>query len=845
MSISTRLLILFIVIAFAFGAFFYLFYHIKQEELRLYSEGDVFQRRLTIDAIFQMQADAQTNLVEDYSIWDKMVEYVRDNDTQWARRNLDTIIPVFGYSLVQVYDEEGNLLYNDWAETATGLGEYRLPYAAGDSLLSEHKFSYHTRFSNTILSCTVGTIHATTDPNRQKTPQGYILLGQLYDYSYLNSLAKALNYDIRISLLDPGDTQSSDHYNTRIVRAISDAQNNTIAWLTFYSSNPFLATLRSLGNLILFGTMGFIFIFLLMQYFLIQQWISAPMGLISQSLKQGDPSLIAPLSDTGNEFADVARLIKRFFEQKNELVLEIAERSRTEAKLKEMEEQTRKIFLTSPESIIVTDLDGTMLSVNDETLRLLNAPDDHALLSADLKFSDIVHPTERKQFLKMLQDLIKGVYIRNQELQVQRVDGSMFSALVSASVIMDESNSPTKLIFITRDLTDLKNLENKLRQSQKMESLGTLAGGIAHDFNNIITIIAGYISLSSARLEQSDEAHRNLDEAIKACMRASSLIGKILAFSRQSIEDMSNIIFADVIEEALPMIRAALPARIHIETNIDSRRCTLADSSSLSQIIINLASNAAHAMNVEGGTLSISLNEVSGFELIGIDPKVALESAYLHLKVSDTGCGIPPSIISRIFDPYFSTKSSGEGTGLGLSIVHGIVTGYKGFVTVQSVLEHGSTFNVYLPASEQHDIPEGALPMPELPFIEASVMIVDDEPALAEIFRDALVDAGYRVEAFTDAHLALHSFSQDPSHFDIVVADINMPGMDGIKLIKAIRAIRNLPVILYTGYLDRDLQRRAEEANIRYVLHKPILPDEMVNQVRRILYGEYNATPRL
>ena len=124
-------------------------------------------------------------------------------------------------------------------------------------------------------------------------------------------------------------------------------------------------------------------------------------------------------------------------------------------------------------------------------------------------------------------------------------------------------------------------------------------------------------------------------------------------------------------------------------------------------------------------------------------------------------------------------------------------------------------------------------------------MIVDDEPALAEIFRDALVDAGYRVEAFTDAHLALHSFSQDPSHFDIVVADINMPGMDGIKLIKAIRAIRNLPVILYTGYLDRDLQRRAEEANIRYVLHKPILPDEMVNQVRRILYGEYNATPRL
>lgn len=841
MSISTRLLILFIVIAFAFSAFFYLFYHIKQEEMRLYGEGDLYQRRLTIDTFFQIKADAQSNLVEDYSIWDKMVEYVREGDLQWARRNLDTIVPLFGYSLVQVYDAKGNLLYNGVDESAVGLGEYRIESALTDSLRAISRKNYYTRHNNGVLFCSIATIHSSDDEARSRAPQGFFLLGQLYDYNYLSSLAKSLNYDIRISLADPGDQQAAELYNTRIVRTVNDQSGKAVAWITFYSSNPILATLRSLGNLILFGTMGFIFIFLLMQYFLIQQWISSPMSLISQSLKQGDPKLIASLSDNRNEFADVARLIESFFRQKDELLQEINERRRTEAKVLEMEEQTRKILLTSPESIVVTDLEGSIISVNDETLRLLKAPVSSAILENNQKFSDFVHQSEHKQFLKMLQDLIKGVYIRNQELRIQCTDGSLFSALVSASVIMDEANNPTKLIFITRDLTDLKNLENKLRQSQKMESLGTLAGGIAHDFNNIITIIAGYISLSSAKLDQPEQAHRDLDEAIKACLRAGSLIGKILAFSRQSGFDVGQIVFADIIEESLPMIRAALPAKIHIKTTINTRKCTLADSSSLSQVIINLASNALHAMNSEGGTLSISLDEVSGFELIGIDSKVALESSYLHLKVSDTGCGIPAAIISRIFDPYFSTRTYGEGTGLGLSIVHGIVSGYKGFITVQSVVDRGSTFNVFLPAIEQDSIPLATAETVAAPFIEAGIMIVDDEPDLAAIFKEALVRAGYRVDAFSDSRLALKEFDEHQERYDLVIADINMPGLDGIKVTTAMKSIKQIPIILYTGFLDKTLQQRVEEAGVRYVLHKPIMPADMVDQVRRILFQEQGA----
>lgn len=837
MRIATRLLILFIVIAFAFGAFFYMFYHIKKEELRLYSEGDLYQRKLTIDSIFQMKYDAQLSLAEDYSIWEKMVQFISSRDVQWARRNLDTVIPVFGYSLVQVYDSKLELLYSDTSEASSGISDYRLEISPKDSLGAGYINSYHTRHYNNILFCIVVSIH-NSDDDSQSDPLGYFLLAQEYNYNYLSSLAKSLNYDIRISFTDPGTQKQIENYNTKIIKPITDINNDPIAWITFYSSNPFLATLRNLGNLILFGTIGFIFIFLMMQYFLIQQWIASPMGLISHALKANNPQIIEPLEGNKNEFADVALLIKRFFQQKEELLQEISERKKTEARLREIEEQTRKILLTSPESIIVTDLEGTFLSVNDETVRLLKANKSDDLLNHGFRFTEIVHPHERKEFNKMLQELFKGVYIRNQELRIQRLDGSMFSSLISASVIMDDANNPTKLIFITRDQTDLKNLEYKLRQSQKMESLGTLAGGIAHDFNNIITIIAGYISLSSAKLSQPDEAQHDLDEAIRACLRASSLIGKILAFSRQSGYDVGQIVFADIVEESLPMIRAALPARIEIETYINSRRSTLADSSSLSQVIINLASNASHAMRSEGGTLTIGLDEVSGFELIGIDPKVVIESTYLHLKVSDTGCGISADIISRIFDPYFSTRTYGEGTGLGLSIVHGIVSGYKGFVTVQSVVDQGTTFNIYLPALDQTKEIPAPQEESEAPFIPANIMMVDDEPALAGIFQESLREAGYSVESFSDANLALQAYNQNSESFSLVIADINMPGMDGIRLSESIRSIRNIPIILYTGFLDRNLQKRVEEAGIRYVLHKPIMPDEMVKQVKRVIFLE-------
>lgn len=836
MRIATRLLLLFIVIAIVFGAFFYMFYHIKHEELRLYREADLEQRRHTIDAIIRTKQEAQLQQTLDYAIRDETVTFMQNRDQELADENLKAISSILGYSLVQVYDPEANLIYSKAKDASPGLDLFMLESAITDSLGQAIQSSFFTRFHQHILSCTINSIHPSTDPEMMSPPRGYLLIANSWDYGFVSDLGKSLGYDVRLSYEEPEPTPGPQQFNTLILKPLVDNSGKTVAWLQFNSSNPFLVKLRGMGNLIIFGTMGFIFIFLLMQFFLIQQWISTPLNLISKSLHDSDPSQITSLKKAKNEFGAIAELIQRFFDQQEKLVREIEERTKSEIKVRNMEEQTRKILQTSPESIIVTDPEGKILDVNQETLNLLGFEDINSLISEKSTIDKLIRKKDRDNLKDILSNLHKGSYVKNRELYMESQPGKGFPGLLSASAIMEEAGKPSRFIFVTRDITDIRNLEQQLRQSQKMESIGTLAGGIAHDFNNIITIIAGYIALATGKIHQPKDAEHDLDAALKACLRAKSLIGKILTFSRQSEPDMEDLVLADVIEESLPMIRALLPTKIRIETKINSKSFTTADYTELQQVLINLSTNAYHAMRPDGGVLGIELNEVSGSELRSIEAGVDQNVRYLHLSVSDTGSGIAPDILSRIFDPYFSTKSSGEGTGLGLSIVHGIVTGYNGFITVRSILSEGTSVNIYLPINEHPQKKKKKEQKEDVPFIPAKLMIVDDEVALSEIFCEALQEVGYTVEAYTDSQKALAAFWKNPNSYSLVIADINMPQVDGIKLAEKIRDVREIPIILYTGFFDTNLQSKVDEAGIQHVLSKPILPDDMIREVKHVIY---------
>lgn len=831
MRISSRLVILFLVIAIVFGAFFFMFYYIKQEEMRLYKESDRIQRKETIEAVLRANESMQKSFTKDNAGRHAIRDYALSAAYDSSKTPFQDLGSRFSYSLLQIYDSGRRKLYSHTEESVPGLAEYHISTAVFDTLKVGEIYGYYSIFNHDILYCTAGVI-----PTESGKAAGYLMTAKKLDNIYTKQLSEDLRQQVKLSL-DYMDCESmQDRYDSCTIIPLKDYDGKTLAWMSFSSTNPFLRQLQNLAILIIFGTMGFVFIFLLMQYFLIQQWISTPLAHISQSLRQSNSQAISKLSSYKNEFGDIARLVESFFIQKEELLLEIEERSRASARLLEMEEQTRKILATSPESIIVTDIHGNIQSVNEESLRLLLWESEEEIVHHNLCYRHIVYQPDIRIFEKLLELLNLRNFARNIEMRIQRKDGTHFPALISGSVVTDSPGTPSKLIFITRDLSERKELEAQLRQSQKMESIGTLAGGIAHDFNNIITIIAGYISLSLGKIEQSPHAQDDLNEALKSCLRAKDIIGKILTFSHQSEPNISPIEIAEVVRESLPMIRTLLPSKIDIKSAINSSRYVLADSTQLQQILINLATNAFHAMSSDGGTLTITLQDVQGFEIIGINQEADHDSIYVHIRVSDTGSGISADNLSRIFDPYFSTKDAGEGTGLGLSIVHGIITGYKGIISVQSQPGKGTDFDIYLPILQGFQLADISSEERVIPFTFARIMIVDDEPALTEIFSEALESEGYEVQSFTDAIAALEYFAANYAEYDLIIADINMPELDGIRLTTSIKAIKNIPVILYTGFLDKTMKERIRSANIAYTLSKPVMPDEMVEKVKKVLF---------
>jgi PAS domain S-box-containing protein len=388
-----------------------------------------------------------------------------------------------------------------------------------------------------------------------------------------------------------------------------------------------------------------------------------------------------------------------------------------------------------------------------------------------------------------------------------------------------------------RDEQERRKLEANLRQSQKMQSLGTLAGGIAHDFNNILLAISGNTGLAIDELPPTHPAQVSLGEVRKAAARASSIVNQILLFSRREEESpAAPVNLHAVIEESLNLLRATLPARIAIATELPpSPPMVLGDSAQLHQVLLNLATNAAHAMGERGGMLSLSLTS----QPIATDgPQIAglLPGTYVRISVQDTGHGMAPAVVPRIFEPFFTTKPRGQGTGLGLSVVHGIVTAHGGAITVDTQVGKGSTFHVYLPVLEQ-TTPAIA---PSLAKPAAGqgqhILYVDDEDALVFLIARVLQRLGYRVTTFVDPLEALAAFKADPFAYDVLITDLAMPGLSGVDFARAALAIRkDVPVVMTSGYVRPEDRELALASGIRELVLKPNTVDALGDVLHKLL----------
>ncbi|SHL17580.1 PAS domain S-box-containing protein [Desulfatibacillum alkenivorans DSM 16219] len=379
-------------------------------------------------------------------------------------------------------------------------------------------------------------------------------------------------------------------------------------------------------------------------------------------------------------------------------------------------------------------------------------------------------------------------------------------------------------------------MERQLQQIQKLEAIGALAGGIAHDFNNLLFPIVGMSELLLEDLDPESPEHEYAEEIFSAGRRGSDLVKQILAFSRQAEQEKSPIRLQDIVGEALKLSRASIPVNVEIQQDI-RKDCgwILADPTQMHQIVMNLVTNAFHAVEDISGTISVSLKETE-LALDDLWSKALAPGKYVVLSVCDNGVGIEPSIMQKIFEPYFTTKKQGKGTGLGMALVHGIVKDHKGDIRLYSEPGKGTTVNVYLPLIiDASQTPKNSMPDRPLEGTE-HILLVDDEASIIHLERQVLQRIGYKVTAFNKSPQALEAFQADPQDFDLVMTDMTMPNMTGEQIIKAMLAIRpDIPVILCTGFSEKINQETARTLGVKGFLMKPIVKSELAQTIRAVL----------
>jgi PAS domain S-box-containing protein len=513
---------------------------------------------------------------------------------------------------------------------------------------------------------------------------------------------------------------------------------------------------------------------------------------------------------------------------------DISARKAADQLLTTEKEKFRILTELSPLGVSLIDREGRYKYVNPKFVELFGYSTDEISTGRDWFRRAFPESDCRRQVIKdWIHDLKEAQVgeVRPRTYQVRCRDGSD-KTIRFRPVTMKGGDQ----FVIYEDITERKRLEAHLQQAQKMEAIGTLAGGIAHDFNNILAAILGYGELLAFDMTKDTPAWHNLQAVLKSCHRAKDLVGQILAFSRQNELNLMPVRISTIVKEALKMLRASLPATIEIRRNIEaSDGIVNANATQIHQVLMNLCTNAGHAMRKKGGVLGVTLSRLHAEDPERLTHPDLMPGTYLKLSVSDTGHGMTAGQLQRIFDPYFTTKQAGEGTGLGLAVVQGIVRAHGGAVKVGSTPEKGSVFDVYLPEMQKKIDPKTDAIQPYRTGHE-TVLFVDDEPALVTMSKQMLELLGYRAVARTSSIEAYELFRHDPGRFDLVITDMTMPNLTGEKLAGKMLAIRpDIPIILCTGYSEQITEKRARDLGIQAFVMKPLVMRDLADTIREVL----------
>ncbi len=509
---------------------------------------------------------------------------------------------------------------------------------------------------------------------------------------------------------------------------------------------------------------------------------------------------------------------------------DITDRKEAEGALRESEERYRLLVENANDAIFIIE-DGIVKFPNLKTEEMTGYSEKEL---SEIPFIKIIHPDDREMVLERRRKSLLGEKFPS-SYSFRMINKSGGELLVQINtVLITWEGKPATINFI-RDITEQKRLEDQLRQSHKIESIGTLAGGIAHDFNNIIGIILGNTELAIEDVPEWNPARLNLEEIRTASIRAKDVVHQLLSFARKTKREKKPINIIPVIKESLNLLRSSIPTSIEIRQNIPEDIDTiLADPTQLNQVLINLCTNADHAMP-DGGVIVVTLKKIELDEDTAAQHPELNPGRYVNLTVSDKGHGISHKEIDYIFDPYFTTKEVGKGTGMGLAVVHGIVKGHNGIILVESELGKGTTFSIFFSVvAKEAEVETEA--DEKLPTGDERILFVDDEELIVGIGHQILERLGYKVESTTSPIDALGLFRSKPDQFDLVITDLTMPRMTGDKLVKEILKIqRDIPIILCTGFSEKIDEKKAKAIGVADYIEKPLDMRDYAMKIRKVL----------
>jgi PAS domain S-box-containing protein len=529
------------------------------------------------------------------------------------------------------------------------------------------------------------------------------------------------------------------------------------------------------------------------------------------------------------------------------LQVELQEREKVEESLRQSEERFRTIadFTYDWECWVASDGSYNYMSPSCERITGYHADE---FLEDPALMERIVHPADRGRVIRHLREdinagdphsLIFRIITRNgEERWIAHVCQPVFSP---GGRNLGRRVSNRDITRYKRAQAEKVELEAQLRQANKMQAIGTLAGGIAHDFNNILSPIIMYTEITLREMRPDNELRPYLEQVLKSSRRASDLVKQILTISRQTERQRGMVQLSPMVKESLKLLRASLPATIDIRPEIASQwDWVLADPTEIYQIVMNLCTNAAHAMADKGGVLTVGLDNMELKQEQTAHGLSVKPGNYLRLSIQDTGSGMEPELMERIFEPYFTTKEVGVGTGLGLALVHGLVKNCGGGINVSSEPGKGTVFQILLPLMETEE-PVGPEPVRPMPGGKERILLVDDEPDIVTAAEIILRRLGYEVMGLTDGNDALAVFQAGPDSFDLIITDLTMPQLTGLDLAEEILALRpEIPIIACTGYGESVTLEKARALGIREIILKPIIPTQLAETIRQLLDANQN-----